>query len=177
MDHQIFTGRCRAASLDAAARQRLDRACRHGRGPAPRTIRVGSTQYRLASSLTVLSPLRATWAWNAAVCCFRLHATVPPFPGHQSSLAGGPGFGLPYNAHSCEVFYLPRMHLHPLYLCFPHAFCISVSDVRRRISYHSIIVPITEFVTRQRGAAIVVDSAIAAYTSESFGFDSPSRTS
>src|ERR1041384_7220769 len=49
-----------------------------------------------ASSLTVRSPLRAaraTCALNAAVCCFRLPAIVPPFLGHHSSLAGGPVFG------------------------------------------------------------------------------------
>src|SRR5439155_22236321 len=33
---------------------------------------------------------------NAAVCCFRLPAIVPPFLGHQSSLAGGPVFGVHY---------------------------------------------------------------------------------
>src|SRR5581483_7048667 len=56
-------------------------------------IRAGWTPYWLASSLTVLSPFRvanATWALNAAVCCFLLPAIVPPFLGHQSSLAGGP---------------------------------------------------------------------------------------
>src|SRR5262249_41711811 len=51
--------------------------------------RVGWTPYWLASSLTVLSPrtaARASWALNAAVCCFRLRAIVSPFLGHQSSL-------------------------------------------------------------------------------------------
>src|SRR4029079_2535604 len=62
-------------------------------------MRVGWTPYWLASSLTVLSPLRAakaTWALNAAVCCFRLPAIVPPFLGHPSSLLGGPVFGVHY---------------------------------------------------------------------------------
>jgi transposase len=39
---------------------------------------------------------KATWALNAAVCCLRLPAIVPPFLGHQSSLAGGPVFGVHY---------------------------------------------------------------------------------
>src|SRR5436309_1826241 len=62
-------------------------------------MRVGWTPHWLANSLTVRSPLRAakaTWALNAAVCCFRLPAIVPPFLGHQSSLAGGPVFGVLY---------------------------------------------------------------------------------
>src|SRR3954463_619339 len=63
-------------------------------------MRVGWTPYWLASSLTVRSPLRAakaTWALNAAVCCVRLPAIGSPFLGHQSSLAGGPVFGVHYN--------------------------------------------------------------------------------
>src|SRR5438874_371138 len=47
-------------------------------------IRAGWTPYWLASSLTVLSPRRAakaTWALNAAVCCFRLPFIVYPLPG------------------------------------------------------------------------------------------------
>src|SRR4029077_3878839 len=62
-------------------------------------IRVGWTPKWLANSLTVRSPLaaaRATWALNAAVCCFRLTRIVTPFLGHQSSLAGGPVFGVHY---------------------------------------------------------------------------------
>src|SRR5262249_48863054 len=62
-------------------------------------MRVGWTPYWLASSPTVLSPLRAaraTWALNAAVYCFRLVAIITPFLGHQSSLAGGPVFGVHY---------------------------------------------------------------------------------
>src|SRR5262249_51038240 len=62
---------------------------------------VGWTPYCPASSLTVRSPLRAaraTWALNAAVCCFRLPAMNTPFLGHQSSLAGGPVFGVHYTA-------------------------------------------------------------------------------
>src|SRR5437764_8538621 len=63
-------------------------------------MRVGWTPNWLASSLTVRSPLRAaraTWFLNAAVCCLRLPAMVPPFLGHQSSLAGGPVFGVHYS--------------------------------------------------------------------------------
>src|SRR5581483_2103859 len=62
-------------------------------------IRVGWTSNWPASSLTVRSPLRAaraTWALNAAECCFRLRAIGTPFPGHQTSLAGGPVFGVHY---------------------------------------------------------------------------------
>src|SRR5581483_8818796 len=50
-------------------------------------MRVGWTPNWLASSLTVWSLLwaaRATWALNAAGCCFRLPALVSPFLGHQT---------------------------------------------------------------------------------------------
>src|SRR6266496_1044865 len=66
---------------------------------------VGRTPNCPASSLTVRSPLRAakaTWALNAAVCCFRLPFIVPPFLGHLSSLAGGPVFGVHYNDEDAE---------------------------------------------------------------------------
>ena len=62
-------------------------------------MRVGWTPNWLANSLTVRSPLtaaNATWALNAAVCCFRFTVIVTPFLGHQSSLAGGPVFGVHY---------------------------------------------------------------------------------
>src|SRR5262249_29777843 len=53
-------------------------------------MRVGWTPYWPASSLTVRSPLRAaraTWAWNAAVCCFRLAAIGSPFLGHPAGIS------------------------------------------------------------------------------------------
>jgi hypothetical protein len=36
---------------------------------------------------------------NAAVYCFRLVVTITPFLGHQTSLVGGPVFGVHYTEH------------------------------------------------------------------------------
>jgi hypothetical protein len=52
-----------------------------------------------ANSLTVRAPwraARATWALNAAVCCFHFPALGSPFLGHLSRLLGGPVFGVHY---------------------------------------------------------------------------------
>src|SRR5512135_3662667 len=62
-------------------------------------ISVGWTSNCPANSLTVRSPLRAaraTRALNAAVWTFRLPAITPPLLDHQSSLTGGPDFGVHY---------------------------------------------------------------------------------
>jgi hypothetical protein len=45
------------------------------------------------------SAAKATWALNAAECCFRLPAIASPFLGHLSSLLSGPVFGVHYTVY------------------------------------------------------------------------------
>ena len=58
---------------------------------------------QLVDGRSPLRAARATWALNAAVWIFRLPAIASPFLGHQSSLAGGPVFGVHYNRKFVET--------------------------------------------------------------------------